>query len=79
MEETKRKKLPPKVKPEGLSPGDTVEYGLTFQLNVERGLSVWLKSGVSTSVREGESTEAAWKRAKDFVDERMDALIEEYK
>lgn len=66
-------------KPEKLSAGDTVEYGLTFQLNVERGLSVWLKAGVSTAVREGEGTEDAWKRAKEFVDQRMDSLIEEYK
>ena len=65
--------------PELIYSGDTVDYGLTFQLNVERGLSVWLKAGVTTSVRDGESTEVAWRRAKNFVDQRMDELIEEYK
>lgn len=73
------KKLVKRPKPEQVSAGDTIDYGLTFQLNVERGLSVWLKSGVTTSVREGETTEEAWSRAKSFVDQRMDDLIEEYK
>lgn len=62
-----------------LSPSDTIDYGLTFQINVERNLSVWLKAGVTSAVRDGETASEAWKRVKKFVDGKMDELIEEYK
>jgi len=68
-----------KSQPEPVSPGDSIDYGLTFQINVERNLSVWLKAGITSTVREGETSAEAWKRVKAFVDGKMDELIEEYK
>lgn len=84
----KRRRVPPRPagsakKPEkrvgaDVSPGDLIEYGLTYQVNIERQLSVWLKTGVTSSVHAGESSEDAWKRVKKFVDAKMAELIEEH-
>lgn len=59
-------------------PGDQIEYGLTYQVQIERQLSVWLKAGVTSTVQADESSDEAWMRVKRFVDKRMEQLIEEH-
>jgi hypothetical protein len=61
-----------------IAPGDLIEYGLTYQVNIERQLSVWLKTGVTSTVQAGEKSDEAWQRVKKFVDSRMEELIEEH-
>lgn len=61
-----------------VSPGDTIEYGLTYEVQVERGLKVWLKAGATSTVLGDESSDDAWSRLKGFVDKRMEELIEEH-
>jgi hypothetical protein len=61
-----------------VAPGDQIEYGLTYQVNIERQLSVWLKAGVTSTVQAGEKSDEAWHRVKKFVDSRMEELIEEH-
>ena len=88
VEAPKRRRVQPTVAGVGKSPerrlrpsvtaGDQIEYGLTYQVTIERQLSVWLKAGVTSSVQPGESTDDAWKRVKEFVDSRMQELIEEH-
>lgn len=81
--EPRRRRVPAPVAkerrvPETVATGDLIEYGITYQINVERNLSIWLKAGLTSSVQEGETTEGAWKRVRSFVDTRMEQLIEEH-
>ena len=61
-----------------VAPGDQIEYGLTYQVQIERQLSVWLKAGVTSTVQANETSDEAWLRVKRFVDKRMEQLIEEH-
>lgn len=65
-----------KKKPQPLDEGDRIEYGLTFEIEVE-GRSAWPKFGAATRQRPGESTAAALRRLQTFVEDTLNDKIEE--
>lgn len=77
-EQIVRRRKPVKTPSAALAPGDQIEYGLTYQVQIERQMSVWLKAGVTSSVQAGETADDAWKRVKTLVDSRMEDLIAEH-
>lgn len=62
-------------RPEALQPGDRVEYSLTEEVSLGRGCKAWVKFGVSSTVRDGETTEDAIDRIAAFVNSGLDARI----
>ena len=62
-----------------IDPGDSVEMSITHQIKIGRE-SAWIKTGIITKVREGESGEQASKRASDFVNKQvMEAIMDTVK
>jgi hypothetical protein len=51
-------------------PGDTVEIGVTHEIKIGRE-SAWIKAGVSTKVRPGESPDEAGERAIRYVNTQV--------
>lgn len=68
--------MPRKTDP--LDVGDTIEIAVTSEVKNKRGLSLWIKAGVVSSVRPGETSEEAVNRVTDFVVERVGDLNEEF-
>lgn len=58
-----------------LDTGDTIEYSLTVQ--VEGHTTMWVKAGVSTTVREKETAQQALKRGVNFVEDFLVKKIDE--
>lgn len=76
---TKKPTPRPRVKvPPPLSPGDTVEHGMTVSLKVN-GSEVWIRATATSSVREEESGTQAMNRVANFIEgvlhEQATALI----
>ena len=69
---TTRKKIEP------TDPGDTIEVSVTGEVKNRKGLSFWVKTGVVSSHRDGETTEEAYSRITDFVIDRVDELAQEF-
>lgn len=59
-----------------MNPGDRIEYSITAQVRVGNA-DMWLKTGVNIAVQEGESTGKAYKRATKFVEDALNAKVEE--
>lgn len=59
-----------------LSPGDTIEYGMTIEKRNNRQGSYWLKFGATSTIRDGESTEAATERVVGYVNTMMGELTD---
>jgi hypothetical protein len=49
-----------------LHSGDRIEYGVTHELSVD-GDKAWVRYGVTSTLSEGESVEAANRRVTEFV------------
>lgn len=64
-----------KAKEEALSPGDTLEHGLTVSVKIG-GSDVWIKYSVTTKVREDETAEDAALRAHEFVTDKVNDHVE---
>lgn len=75
--ETKPKVVEPNVQPDALSPEDTIEYGITMEVSIDQGRKAWIKAGVSSSVRSGETTAQAEARVATYVEEMFERRIEE--
>ena len=59
-----------------VSPGDSIEVGVTHEVVIGREKS-WVKYGVITKVREGESGEQASERAAIQMNEEVEKLIKD--
>lgn len=53
-----------------LHPGDNLELSITHQIRIN-GDDSWIKYGVNTKVRDGETAEQAYQRALQHVDEAI--------
>lgn len=72
-----KKRDVPMVQNEALHPEDTIEYGLTVEVSLERGRKAWVKFGTTSSVRDGETTEAARARITEYVNEEIDRRLDD--
>jgi len=54
-----------------LYPGDTVEYGITHQVEMPDRTSMWIKVHSSTTVQQGESSQDTADRLVTFVHDQM--------
>ncbi len=52
---------------ENLDPGDKLEIGMSMQYRPRGGGELWLKAGVTVTVRPGEEPELAFDRAYEVV------------
>lgn len=59
-----------------LSPGDEIEYGLSY-FHKEGGQEVWISLKYKTHVHEDEDAEEATWRIRDFTHDQMKVSIEE--
>lgn len=59
-----------------VSPGDTIEVGVTHEVLIGREKS-WVKYGVVTKVREGETGEQASERAAIQMNEEVEKIIKD--
>jgi hypothetical protein len=59
-----------------VSPGDTIEVGVTHEVLIGREKS-WVKYGVVTKVREGETGEQASERASIQMNEEVEKIIKD--
>ena len=67
------------VKPiEPTDPGDSIEVSTTLEVKNKQGRSFWVKAGVVSSHRDGETTEQAFQRITDVVIDRVQSLTDEY-
>jgi hypothetical protein len=66
-------------KVEATSPGDVIECSVTAETTNKQGAKFWAKAGLSSTHREGETTEQAWTRVEDFTIQRTDELIKEWR
>lgn len=67
---------------EPLQAGDSIEYGITLQIeSSDRRSKAWVKYGTVSSVRASEDTGKACKRIDNFVEqglaERVQSLLED--
>lgn len=69
------RRMRPKVP--SLSPGDTIDYSLTTYVKHPRHGEWWIKSGGTTTVRDGESPLQAKERLKDFVQTTLEESVAE--
>ena len=69
----------PNAKPEPTSPGDTIEIAITAETTNSRGQKFWAKAGLSSTHREGETTEDAHERVQSFVVEATESLVTEWR
>lgn len=53
-----------------LAPGDTYEAGLSVYVK-QQGLEAWVKAGVISKVRDGETADEARSRVDDFVSDSV--------
>jgi hypothetical protein len=60
---------------EPLDTGDSIEYSLTEEVALGGGRKAWVKFGLTSTVRNGESTADAVGRVSMFVNEGLDARI----
>ncbi len=60
-----------------LSPGDTVEVGIS-SLYRSKGMEAWLKVGVTTKVRDGEEAQQASDRAYTTAVESLNEMIVDF-
>lgn len=70
-------KRQPSVQNEPLAPGDTIEYGLTVEVSAGPGQKAWVRFGVTSAVREGETTDRAQMRVSDYVNHQIDRRLED--
>lgn len=61
------KKASPGKRPDPISPGDTVEYSISVEVRGPNGTS-WVKAGVISTVRSGESAADAERRITEYVE-----------
>ncbi len=66
------------VKTPSLDSGDSIEHSITVETSIG-GQKLWLKTGATTSVREGETPSGASKRLAHFIQRRTSALVQEIK
>lgn len=64
---------------EDTAPGDVIELALTVEVTGKRGAKTWVKAGLASAHRPGESSEQATDRVQSFVVSSLEALIEEAK
>lgn len=76
-EPDKRKRDVPMVHREALAPQDTIEYGLTVEVSLDKGRKAWIKFGTTSSVRDGETTEAARSRVTEYVNDEIDRRLDD--
>lgn len=57
----------PEKQPEALDPGDLIEFSTTVEVKTKRGTSLWIKGGVTSTVRPSETGQEAHQRVVDFV------------
>jgi hypothetical protein len=58
-----------------LYPGDTIEYGLTHEVELPDRTKMWVKVGSSTSVQEGETARVAADRLVGLVHDQISYRI----
>lgn len=73
----KKKAVSPRAKQEPLSEGDHFEYGLTTSFKVD-GADIWIKASASSTIRRGETADAAVFRVVEFVEDVVNARSEEW-
>lgn len=66
-----------KPQQEELAPEDIVEFGVTQEVSPGPGRKAWIKYGVMSSVRDGETTEDARHRIVRHVLSNHDRLLDE--
>lgn len=64
--------------PDPSDPGDQIEVSITAEAKNKRGLSLWIKAGLSSTQRPDESTDEAFGRVAQFVIDRVDDLTQEF-
>jgi hypothetical protein len=63
--------------PPALVPGDAIEYALTAAIKHRTKGEWWLKVGVTSVIRDGESVTTAKRRIKTFVHDMLDESAKE--
>lgn len=64
-----------RLKAPALNEGDTVDYGLTVEVKHPRKGSFWPKMAATSTVRPGETGDAAMDRVMEFVARHLDQQI----
>ena len=62
---------------QSLQPEDTIEYGLTVEVSLDKGRKAWIKFGTTSAVRADETTEQALTRVTEFVNNGIDDRIDD--
>lgn len=52
---------------DGASPGDTIEFNLTHEVELPDGMKMWAKFGVTSQIREDEDANGAADRVSVYV------------
>lgn len=61
-----------------LDPGDGVEFTESVNIRPNKGTDVWIKMGVSSTVRDNETGGKAMDRIKKFVAKKIGAEVDEW-
>lgn len=64
--------------PDPTSPGDSIELSITGEVTNRRGQKFWVRAGLASQHRDGETTEEACERIQSFVTNSVDGLMQEY-
>lgn len=69
---------PIRKRPPKLSSGDPIEFSISQEVpGDQRGTSTWIKAGATTTIRPGETADAAAERLADFVMAMLEHRISE--
>lgn len=61
--------------PESVETGDFIDYSITLEIQPQPGQKAWIKWGVTSQVRHGETTQDAVQRVAKFVEDGLDQRI----
>jgi len=75
--EKKAIRVPKQVQDDALSPEDRIEYSITEEVSPRPGRKAWIKYGVGSAVRGGETTEQANSRVVSHVNQEIERRISE--